>query len=174
MVLLDPHTMPTFRLLGDTHSKIVIISGGQVGVEQMALKLAKNMNIPTGGFSSHGYFTNEGINMDLKTIYNLQECPGHFSLRTEWNVMCADLVILFNSTVHTNFVHTRKHGKPYLLNPSTTDIVEALNRLSPKVIYISGDADISRPTLKKHRDVLSMALEIYLSSAGSKQIISGR
>jgi hypothetical protein len=71
-----------------------VISGGQTGVDQAALRAAKSQGIPTGGFAPKGWQTEEGPAPWLAE-YGLVECgqPG-YPARTEANVESADATVI--------------------------------------------------------------------------------
>ena len=50
-----------------------MVSGGQIGADIAGLKAEEALGIPTGGWVTKGYWTSEGVNMELKTRYNLRE-----------------------------------------------------------------------------------------------------
>lgn len=62
-------------------------SGGQTGADQGALRAAKRLGIPTGGWAPHNYRTEAGQALWLATEYGLKEHadPG-YSARTRDNV----------------------------------------------------------------------------------------
>ncbi len=75
-----------------------VISGGQTGADQAGLKIAKALNIPTGGWLPKGCMTLEGPRPDLLTEYNMQEHPKEgYAIRTEANVRDSDGTIRFAS-----------------------------------------------------------------------------
>lgn len=50
-----------------------VISGGQDGVDQVALKISRELGITTGGYAPKGFMTSSGRQPKLKTYYSLQE-----------------------------------------------------------------------------------------------------
>lgn len=77
-----------------------VISGGQIGVDQIALKVAKQLNIETGGTAPRSYKTLSGNNPRLlKNIYGLKEmdnCRGNaYVVRSIQNVKDADGTLVF-------------------------------------------------------------------------------
>lgn len=64
-----------------------VISGGQTGVDQAALRAAKSVGILTGGWAPKGYKTLIGPNLDLKKRYGLKEADSYnYQIRTNYNV----------------------------------------------------------------------------------------
>jgi len=63
-----------------------IISGGQTGADQAALRAAKADGTPTGGWAPKGWKTEAGPAPWLAD-YGLQECPvAGYPTRTHWNI----------------------------------------------------------------------------------------
>lgn len=68
-----------------------IISGGQVGADLAALRIAKHMGIRTGGTAPQGYKTLAGPNYDLRDRYGLyQATTDSYAARTFLNVQDSD------------------------------------------------------------------------------------
>lgn len=78
-----------------------IISGGQCGIDQIALIVAKKLDIPTGGTAPTGFLTSSGQNLSLRDDYGLEEYPKcksvalNYILRSQKNVDDADGTIVF-------------------------------------------------------------------------------
>ena len=58
-----------------------VISGGQTGVEQVALRAAKALGIETGGWAPIGWKTEEGESAWLGAEYGLEIHKGGFEAR---------------------------------------------------------------------------------------------
>jgi hypothetical protein len=80
-------------------AKIQVISGGQTGVDQAALRAAKRLKIPTGGWMPFGWTTEEGPRPDFAELYGMKQCskPG-YPARTRANVSASDLTIWYGAT----------------------------------------------------------------------------
>jgi hypothetical protein len=73
-----------------------VISGGQVGADLGGLAAAKSLCIPTGGFAPQGYRTANGVNLELRDIFGLIECPtSDYKSRTYLNVLNSDATLRF-------------------------------------------------------------------------------
>lgn len=76
-----------------------IISGGQIGADQAALKAAVILNIPTGGWAPKGFQTSHGKNPFLGIRFHLQEVPlsgaAGYIERSKRNVNDADGTVAF-------------------------------------------------------------------------------
>jgi len=74
--------------------KLTIISGGQTGSDQGALRAARSRGIPTGGYAPRGFRTEAGPTPELGTVYGLVEMPtDDYPLRTKANVGVVDAVL---------------------------------------------------------------------------------
>ena len=67
-----------------------VISRGQSGVDQAALRAAVRLGIATGGWAPRGYMTFEGPKPDLLRGYGLVVLSGGYAQRTEQNVRGSD------------------------------------------------------------------------------------
>lgn len=68
-----------------------VVSGGQSGVDQSALVVAKRFGLKTGGIMPHGYKTLEGPRPDIAALYGLSEHTSESYIpRTYQNVCNSD------------------------------------------------------------------------------------
>lgn len=73
-----------------------IISGGQIGVDQIALELAQQYGLPTGGTMAKGWETRHGPMPHIGEQFGLEECVDRgFPNRIRKNVIDADCTLLF-------------------------------------------------------------------------------
>lgn len=94
-----------------------VISGGQTGVDQAALRAAVRLGIPTGGFAPRGYVTLEGPKPNLLRGYGLVALPGGYAQRTEQNVRGSDGTLRIASNFRSageklTKLMTMEHKKP--------------------------------------------------------------
>ncbi len=119
------------------------ISGMQDGVDEWALELAAGAGLETGGWAPRGFRQSKGqgkiVNShDLGRRYKLKEhSSSDWKPRTEENVKEADLTVIFSyaknspgSKLTVNLA--KKHGKPYLYNPTADEVVSKINELRKK------------------------------------------
>lgn len=90
-------------------SRIKIVSGGQTGVDVAALRAAKQLAIPTGGWMPLGWLTEDGPRPDFAELYGLLECqtPG-YPHRTRANVRDSRTTLWYGPTGSAGFRAT--HG----------------------------------------------------------------
>jgi hypothetical protein len=73
-----------------------IISGGQVGADQAALRAARHLGLETGGTAPRGYRTESGLQRDLLAGYGLVEnAVDDYPARSKRNVDDAQATIAF-------------------------------------------------------------------------------
>jgi len=82
--------------------RLQVISGGQTGVDQAALRAARKCGLTTGGWAPYGYQTLDGPDESLRD-YGLQECaqPG-YPPRTRLNVRGADATLRLAANFSTS------------------------------------------------------------------------
>lgn len=74
--------------------RMTVISGGQTGVDQAALRAAISCGLRTGGYAPKGWLTEDGPAHWLAD-YGLVECPDPgYAARTHANVLRADATLL--------------------------------------------------------------------------------
>src|SRR5580700_2308068 len=75
-----------------------IISGGQTGADEAALRVAKELGLETSGWMPRGFRTEVGPRPDLALTYGLQEHhSGRYQPRTYSNVIFSDNTLIFGN-----------------------------------------------------------------------------
>ena len=110
-------------------------SGGQTGVDQTALEIAKELGIPTAGWIPAGFLTEAGPAPDVALRYGLREHrASSYPPRTAANVRDTDLTVWFGRTDTAGFRCTRtackNHFKTLCQNPEADDLADILFELS--------------------------------------------
>lgn len=152
-----------------------VISGAQTGVDQIALALAKEHGIETGGWMPKGCRTHGGPRPDLLTLYNLREhhSPA-YPPRTWANVFDSDLTLWFGvvSPGHTCTKHAaRDLGRPFLDNPTVAEIFTMLKKIRPRrpglmVVNVAGNRFETHPESTAHAKKILVGLFSILRSDG--------
>jgi Circularly permutated YpsA SLOG family len=108
-----------------------IISGGQTGVDRVALDVALELGIPCGGWCPQGRRAEDG---PIPERYPLQETPwSGYPQRTEWNIRDSDSTLVLTrgepdgGTALTIKLATQ-YQKPLLVvdleeNPKPADVI---------------------------------------------------
>lgn len=97
-----------------------IVSGGQTGADQAALRAARAGGIATGGWAPLGWFTEAGPSPELLDGYGLVELsePG-YPARTGANVRDSDATVWFGTFPTPGFAATHdaalKLNRPFLI-----------------------------------------------------------
>lgn len=129
--------------------RLTIISGGQTGVDQVALELAHQFGFPTGGTAPHGYRTDEGPNLALRDIYGLKESSFvGYRIRTASNVRDSDSTVWFG-VASPGFGCTHSAclgiGRPFYENPTSLALLEILRCPPIRVLNVAGNRRRTHP-----------------------------
>jgi hypothetical protein len=150
-----------------------IISGGQTGVDQAALRAAEASGLELGGWCAPGRTSESGRIPDR---FPLQETPEERSakapdiprsLRTEWNVRDSDATLILRKVTQTQpmqrdpgtvwtFECAIFYGKPLLLchlhdpeHTSSSMVRTWLKSLGVKTLNVAGPAESTQPGIGK-------------------------
>lgn len=133
--------------------RVRIISGGQTGIDKIALDCARAAGLPTGGTAPKGYKTEHGPNPDLASYGLKEHASRDYIPRTEQNVKDGDVTVIFtddlSETAHALATRKRggsartyqfcaKHRKPCLVNPSLGALLSVLRRPDIHVANFAG------------------------------------
>lgn len=153
---------------------IKIISGGQTGVDIIALRVANACGYETGGYATNYYMTekgpnkNECIKLGMKPIHFHGSLSQQYLARNEANVAEADLCIVFN-IVHSpgtngSLRFIKKHKKSSIvitdLSYSIEDIIQSIIRAWPRTINFIGprESKLSSEQIESITDIIQSIL----------------
>jgi len=86
-----------------------IVSGGQTGVDQAALRAARAAGFETGGWIPKGCLTEDGPRPDLAELYGLQEAPSpDYAERTRLNVRDSQATLWLGPTGSRGWYATKR------------------------------------------------------------------
>ena len=107
-----------------------IISGGQTGADQVALRAARAPGVPTGGWAPKGWLTEDGPAPWLAD-FGLAECPEPgYSARTLANVRDSDVTLRFGTAADCALSLPSACPRPHAPGPSSRlgrqDLAEAV------------------------------------------------
>ena len=147
-----------------------IISGGQTGIDRMALEVAKELGIRTGGYIVNSYKTEDGYDLSLKEFGLIEMETTSYSERTKKNIESASGSILFgdiNSLGSKLLIkYSTEFFYPFIINPTSEKIVDYINNLKQLtkdgsvILNIAGNrgSKISEENLNKYREILKWGL----------------
>lgn len=121
-----------------------IISGGQSGIDTIALRCAKKSGLTTGGYAPKNYMTENGPNYDLGSVYHLKEHDStDYRTRTIANIKEADATIIFGDLSSPGSKCTissvKNLKKPFITNPSKEQLIHFLTENNVSILNIAGN-----------------------------------
>ena len=154
---------------------MVIISGGQTGVDRGALDAAIEWDIPHRGWCTKGRKAEDGR---IPARYNMQEIDGwQYWKRTEKNILSSDGTLVFpgkqkskGTALTIRLAH--RHGKPLaVINPYDPSAVETVRswiaNFNIREIKIAGPRESGAPGISLlTRNLLG---DIFSTRQGQKQ-----
>lgn len=142
-----------------------VISGGQTGVDQVALFVARDDNrLQTGGTAPKGWKTDSGPAPWLAQYGLVESWSGGYRVRTMQNVADADYTVWFGRESSQGAILTigtcHKNGKPYVCNPTPAQLIEELERYDVQILNCAGNRLRTYPeSSDQARRVLSVVFE---------------
>jgi hypothetical protein len=137
----------------------VIISGGQTGADLGALRAARELGVPTGGFAPRGWLTEIGPQEELLKSFGLRECDEEgYPARTRRNVEVADGTLLIgsydNGGTRLTYEIVMKLSKPVFHVPLTTkpnveEFRDWLVRFRIRVLNVAGNRESQSPGIEE-------------------------
>jgi hypothetical protein len=148
-------------------NNLKVISGGQTGVDRIALEVSYRLNIDTGGYVPKGFLTETGRDYSLKKYSVIESGSSKYPVRTELNVKHSDGTIYYSKDLNSKgYKLTKKFcdklGKPFILNPSVDEFNMFVEINDIKVLNIAGNRK-SKLT-DKNMNALNRLLEKSLLS----------
>jgi len=120
-----------------------IISSGDTGVARIGLEVAKALGIKTGGTAPMNFWTEDGRDPELETLFGLVEGPAGYIARTKQNVLDSDATLLFGDLSSPGSKMTidfcKEYDKPYMENPGYLDIMQFCEYKAIQTVNIAGN-----------------------------------
>ena len=133
---------------------IKVISGGQNGTDQAALRAAKELAIPTGGWMPNGWMTLDGPKPEFETLYDMKECYGGYKARTEANVIDSSATLIYADNFKSageicTFRAIQKFARPYFKvkmgEENMEEAVAWLAWVGGEVLNVAGNSEQTVP-----------------------------
>lgn len=136
-----------------------VISGGQSGVDQVALKVARELGYQTGGTAPKGYRTDEGPRPDLGKLYGVREhkVSAEYPPRTRENVRLSDATVWFG-VYSPGYLCTRSAinelGRPWIENPGEEELRQFILRGEFRVVNVAGNRLRTHPESAERAEIV--------------------
>jgi hypothetical protein len=124
-----------------------IISGGQTGADRAGLEIARQLGIPTGGYATRGYLTENGPDMSLKDFGLIEAQSDKYPPRTRLNAEHSDGTVWFG--VLSNHADSRGYRctkkavdffrRPWIENPSPRELRNWIIQNKIEVLNVAGN-----------------------------------
>jgi hypothetical protein len=141
---------------------VKVISGGQTGVDQVGLAVARRYGLRTGGTAPAGFRTHDGPNHDLGTTYGLTaHASSAYPPRTRANVRDSDGTVWFGNLASPGGKLTarlcREAGKPFISNPTAFQLLDWIRENRIQTLNVAGNRAHRNPTASERaEEVLSL------------------
>lgn len=122
-------------------SSLVVISGGQTGVDQVALSCAKAVGLETGGIAPVGFATSNGLCPELGTLYGMTELKsraplgGQYVERSRLNVEYSNATLVFRAKASPGTDRTIGLCISGRWQPSNLEFTEKTLSMEPSASY---------------------------------------
>jgi Circularly permutated YpsA SLOG family len=142
-----------------------IISGGQTGVDQVGLRIAKQFGYDTGGMVPKGCITDDGPAPWLVTDYGCVESEDSgYRVRTIWNVRNSDLTVWWGDVRSPGGRLTKGTAEPlkrWLENPSGEFLAYTLRERKIQILNVAGNRLRTNPDASVRAEIaLRRALKL--------------
>ncbi|GAB3937267.1 YpsA SLOG family protein [Larkinella terrae] len=143
---------------------IKIISGGQTGIDQLALKVARELGIETGGVTPKGFLTEDGPAPWLADYGLIDDSSPNYPPRTRRNVVDSDATVWFGSTDSSGFKLTKNccvsAKKPFVANPNAIELENWIKNFQVNVLNVAGNRASKLSSVGKYQaqNALTLAL----------------
>lgn len=146
-----------------SHSIQRIVSGGQTGIDQLGLEVAKALGIPTGGMAPKGYLTESGPDSILRYFGLTEHESAEYPPRTRANIIGSDGTVVFGKLTggtKLTVASCEKEKKPYLTNPTVGQLHVWLIEKNIKTLNVAGSraSKLKPGEIDQYRTVLTEAL----------------
>lgn len=152
--------------------QLLIISGGQTGVDRMALEVARELGIPTGGSAPRDYLTENGPDPSLEDFGLIALPSSLYKVRTLWNVLDSDATVIYGEVIHGTQLTMEfcvVNDKPFLVNPTPMELADFITWHDIRVLNVAGNraSEIPATRLDECRRAFRHAMVLLGAVAGA-------
>lgn len=154
-----------------------VVSGGQTGVDQAALRAAKASGLATGGWMPLGFLTEDGRRPDMQDAYGMKPARTPDSpTRTRLNVKDSSATIWLGPTGCPGWVATeaavRRYGRPMLVvEPGATTpsmVADFLSKHRVRILNVAGPRESRSPGIGERTEAFLTRLFRSLAAEPSE------
>ena len=149
---------------------ITVISGGQTGIDCMALEVAREQGFPTGGSTPRDFMTELGPDSSLAEFGWVALPQKEYPVRTRKNVVDSDGTVIYGDLTGGTKLTVEfcvDEGKPYLVNPAPAEFAAFIRERGIRVLNVAGNrgSKLDARRLADYRGQFRMAL-LLLAAEG--------
>jgi hypothetical protein len=123
--------------------ELKIITGGQTGIDRIALEEARALGIKTGGTAPKQFKTESGNDSTLEEFGLVQSSSYMYDVRTSANVLECEGVAIYGNVLTKGSRLTKQlaidYGRPIILNPEANQLLEFCKLNSIEILMIAGN-----------------------------------
>lgn len=149
-----------------------VISGGQTGVDQAALRQARFAGIATGGTAPRGWMTEEGPAPWLADYGLVENKHRGYPARTYENAVNSDGTVLFGDMNSDGSILTMRccgTKKPFICNPTMEELIYFIWNSKIEVLNVAGNRR-SKLTPEKLREIIQILRDVFMFFAKFYQL----
>lgn len=141
-----------------------LISGGQTGIDRIALEFAKKLFIETGGYAPKGYLTEKGLDITLKEFNLIETDSSDYRIRTSLNVEHSTGTIWYGTLNSPGYYLTKKlctdMNRPFIENPNINSFQHFIKRFGINILNIAGNrsSKLSEEDVKYYTELIGNSL----------------
>lgn len=152
-----------------------IISGGQTGIDRMALEVARELGFPTGGSAPRDFMTELGPDPSLQDFGLVALPQKEYPVRTRKNVVDSDGTVIYGDlTGGTGLTEEFcvEEGRPYLVNPEPAGLVAFIRERGIRLLNVAGNrgSKLTAKRLADYRGQFRMALLLLAAEGMTKPV----
>jgi hypothetical protein len=161
-----------------------VITGGQTGVDQGALRAARASGLDTGGYCQFGCYTEAGRRPELIKEFGLSQIAGTYADRTRRNVLSCDAVLILSWVPDSPGTRltcrlAERQGCPWVappkdMNDASGYIAGWLARTEPRILMVAGNRESVAPGIGAWAEELLCSVFRILRMSGALPAAGGR